>query len=106
VTTALKVFACTSCGHVEFPRRVLCPRCGTALFHEIDGSEGYVEETTVLRHRAGSGEALDERRLATVRTTAGPSVIAGLDAHAARGDRVALFVEANGAIVAVYHTAS
>jgi uncharacterized OB-fold protein len=106
MTTALKVFACTTCGHVEFPRRLLCPRCGTAMFHEIDGSEGHVEETTVLRHRAGGGEAPGDQRLATVRTTAGPRVIARLDADAARGDRVVLFVEANGAIVAGHRTAT
>jgi hypothetical protein len=76
------------------------------MFHEIDGSEGHVEEITVLRHPAGGGEALGDQRLATIRTTAGPRVIARLDVDAARGDRVALWVDANGAIAAVHCTAT
>jgi uncharacterized protein len=96
-----QVFACSACGHVDFPRRLLCPRCGTGMFRAVDASEGHVEETTVVRHRAGGGEAGEGQRLATVRTTAGPRVIARLDEDAARGDRVELWLEANGAIQCV-----
>lgn len=98
--TGFKAFACTACGHADFPFRLLCVRCGKRVFQEVDASEGHVEETTVVRHRAGGGEGGEGQRLATVRTTAGPRVIARLDVDAARGDRVELLVDANGAVVA------
>ena len=100
MTTPLTVFACGACGHADFPRRLLCPVCGMDTFHEVDAGEGHVEETTVVRHRAGGGDADEGVALATVHTVAGPRVIARLDVSARRGDRVALTIEANGAIVA------
>ena len=96
---ALMVFACGACGAVEFPRRLLCPQCGSAQQHEVAAGAGTVEETTVVRHRAGAhGEA--PVLLATVHTQAGPRVIARLGGALLRGAQVALQQQADDAIVA------
>jgi uncharacterized protein len=95
----MKVFACTSCAQVDFPRRLLCPACGTDEFVERDAPTGCIEEITLLHHRPGNaGGAQDV--LATVRTCAGPRVVARLHGAAAPGDTVALDVDGDGALVA------
>jgi uncharacterized OB-fold protein len=96
---ALMVFACGVCGAVEFPRRLLCPQCGSVQQHEVAAGAGTVEETTVVRHRAGAhGEA--PVHLATIRTQAGPRVIARLGSALLRGAQVSLQQQADDAIVA------
>jgi uncharacterized OB-fold protein len=97
---ALTVFACAVCGTAAFPRRLACPQCGCRDAREVDASEGVVEETTTVRHRAGEdGGAV--MRLGTVRTQAGPRVIARLEGAADSGVVVRLYRKPDGAIVGV-----
>jgi len=72
--------ACRACGHALWPPRPVCPRCGGTEFAPLPASGGVVEETTL----AG------ETALASVRSSAGPVVIARLAAQAAAGAAVEL----------------
>jgi uncharacterized OB-fold protein len=92
-------FECTSCGVRVFPRRYFCRGCGAGQWREVDAGEGTIDETTLVRHRAGAG-ARPPTLLASVITCAGPAVVAKLEAPAARGAPVQLRLEADGAIVA------
>lgn len=97
---SLAVFECTHCGARVFPRRDFCRGCGAARWREVDAAEGTVDETTVVRHRAGSGDR-PTTLLASVTTCAGPVVVARLEGPAARGEPVCLRVDTDGAVVAV-----
>lgn len=46
---------CEDCGAVVFPRRVLCPRCGSrALSDHVSAGRGVVYSTTAVHARVGS----------------------------------------------------
>ncbi|MFK4442218.1 putative OB-fold protein [Caballeronia udeis] len=94
----MNVFACVACGHVDFPRRLLCPSCGHDDFAEVAASTGSVEEVTILHHRAGKAGG-DIAYLATVLTHAGPRLIVRLERLLASGAVVSLRLESDGAIV-------
>lgn len=64
-----------------FPRRLLCPRCGGSVFEERAADEGVLEEAT--ESRAGA-------RIGSVRTDAGPIVLARLLEELEPGARVRL----------------
>ena len=83
--TGLSVFRCRQCQAVYFPRRSLCATCGASEFDDIDGSQGRIEQSTVVRHRAGAGSEGGAQHLATVLTTAGPRVIVALQGPLADG---------------------
>ncbi len=85
----LTVFHCRQCGTVHFPARYRCPHCGAADWEEQVTEAGTIEEITVVRHRLGAQPG-EEVHLATVRTTAGPVVIARLDGAMHAGDAVSL----------------
>lgn len=95
----LAAFECSRCGVRVFPRRYFCRGCGAAQWREVDASEGTIDETTLVRHRAGAG-GRPPTLLATVITCAGPAVVAKLEAPAERGEAVRLRLEADAAIVA------
>jgi uncharacterized OB-fold protein len=57
---------CRSCGHVVFPPRPLCPRCGAWDWNRRVGERGVVEDVT----RRGENE------LVSVRTDDGPTITA------------------------------
>lgn len=78
----LTVYACTACGHVVFPRRLLCPRCGGAELAERAAEEGVLEEVTASRSSI---------RIGSIRTDAGPVVLARLLADLEPGARVRLW---------------
>jgi uncharacterized protein len=84
----LVVFRCTSCDRTLFPRRLLCPGCGGAQFAEEEVDAGTLEEVTSSGVRVGS-----------VRTSAGPLVVARVENGAEEGD-VAVGRADDGAIVA------
>lgn len=88
--TELRVQVCDACGHAVFPRRVLCPRCGTREWHEAPAGPGTVEQVTT--HRAGG-------HIASVALVAGPVVVARAGDDLAAGTRVTL-VDDGGAPVA------
>ncbi|HEX4032843.1 MAG TPA: zinc ribbon domain-containing protein [Solirubrobacteraceae bacterium] len=77
---ALTVQACTGCGHVRWPPRPVCPRCGATGFDARPARHGVVEEST----RVG------DVGLASVRLDAGPVVIARLVYDAPSGAPVEL----------------
>ena len=77
----MTVFECGACSHRAFPKRLLCPRCGGAQFRAIAAEFGLLEEVTT----SSAGDTI-----ASVRTEAGPLVLAGLDRPLATGSRVRL----------------
>ncbi|WP_051975362.1 Zn-ribbon domain-containing OB-fold protein [Cupriavidus necator] len=98
----LVVFRCGQCDTVVFPARYFCPHCGVADWEAQVVEAGTIEETTAVRHRVGAqhGEAV---HLATVRTTAGPRVIARLDKPMHAGDT--LWLELDDAMRVLGHAA-
>lgn len=89
----LIVFYCRQCDAVLFPARYLCPHCGTSDWEEQVAEGGTIEEITVVRHRVGAQRGEDVH-LATVRSTAGPVVIARLDEAMRPGAKVRLELDA------------
>lgn len=83
---SLTVHACTACGHVVFPARALCPRCGASEWRAVEAADGVVQEETAV-----GGVAVVE-----VRTDAGPVVVARADGRLARGARARL--DADGGV--------
>jgi len=79
--TELRVQVCEVCGHTVFPRRALCPRCGSRDSHEAPAGPGSVEQVTT--HRAGG-------RVASVALDAGPVVVARAADGLTPGARVVL----------------
>lgn len=88
----LTVFRCTQCGTTLFPARYLCPHCGADQWVATPAGPGTIEETTVVRHRVGAQGAGDAH-LASVRTAAGPVVVARLDQALQPGDIVTLALD-------------
>jgi uncharacterized OB-fold protein len=86
--SAFAVRVCAN-GHAVWPPRVLCPVCASGEWSSEPAEAGVVEEVTEV---AGT-------RIASVRTDAGPRVVARLEGELGPGDRVALRVE-GGAPVA------
>ena len=71
---------CTACEHTLWPPRQVCPRCASTVFSERGADSGILEEMT---RNQGT-------LLASVRSLAGPTVIARLRREAPRGAEVAL----------------
>ncbi|MCG5077872.1 zinc ribbon domain-containing protein [Paraburkholderia tagetis] len=92
--TVLVIPRCNACGEALFPARYRCPRprCGAADWTSEPAAGGAVEETTVVRHRVGAQGAGDVY-LSSVRTQAGPVVIARSDTALREGERVALTID-------------
>ena len=99
----LQVFACRQCAATYFPARSLCAGCGYGDFVAVDGEQGWIEQWTEL-HRTQrqaqkqrqAGDLAEEQPrhyLATVRTAAGPLVVAAMDEAGAAGLAVSLFHE-------------
>ena len=84
MSRSLTVPACARCGHAMWPPRPVCPRCSATAFHDRDAGRGVIEATT----------RSEETLLASVRTLAGPIVIARLRRHATVGADVELTAEA------------
>ncbi|MBB3257181.1 hypothetical protein F4827_002272 [Paraburkholderia bannensis] len=100
-TTSLEVHECTQCGTTLFPARYFCPACGGKNWLARTTQTGVVMEATVVRHRAGEGEGgASPLHLASVRTQAGPVVIARMEMPLADETLVSLAVDALHRIVA------
>jgi uncharacterized OB-fold protein len=76
--------ACVACGHAIWPPRPVCPGCGGRAFAARRADAGVVEETTRNEHTP----------LASVRSDAGPVVIARLEREVPSGARVELVEDA------------
>ena len=98
MTAGVLVSRCTSCGAGYFPTRLICMRCGSDAFQPDRVLDGNVEQTTIIRHAAGRAE-WQPHHLATVRTSDGQVLIAGLDEPLADNTRVDLFDD-NGCVTA------
>lgn len=90
--TVLAIQRCNACGEAVFPARYRCPRCGAAHWTSEPAEGGAVEESTVVRHRVGA-QGTGDVYLASVRTQAGPVVIARSDTALREGEAVALFID-------------
>jgi uncharacterized OB-fold protein len=98
VTAAgVPIRVCRTCGHAVFPPRLLCSQCGGADWRDAVAESGVVEEATEAVFRT-SGERL-AHRIASVRTDAGPVVIARLVDGVEPGAAVSLDVS-DGAVTA------
>jgi uncharacterized OB-fold protein len=87
VSRSFSVPECTACGHAIWPPRPVCPRCGGTTFSDRDAGRGVIEETT----------RSEQTLLASVRTHAGPIVIARLVRDAPAGAGVELIEDASPA---------
>ena len=92
------LYACQGCGHVIFPARLLCHRCGAADWVETPCEQGTVQETTVMRQGFGEPGA-SPVHLAAVQTAFGVTVIARLAGPSAPGATVTLTESADGAVL-------
>jgi uncharacterized OB-fold protein len=81
-----------------FPARYFCPACGGGQWSECAVERGNIAQSTVVRHRVGAQGGGDVH-LASVATSAGPIVIARLEAGMQPGDSVSLDVDETGRIV-------
>ncbi len=107
MSRALQGAACTACGHVVYPARLLCPRCAASSWRIIPLDRGVVEETTVRRRRVredrrephGRWGGVERVALAAVRTEGGPVLTARLFDALEPGTKVRL-TEESGAPVA------
>lgn len=105
MSSAFTVRACEACGHAVYPPRILCPRCGGAAWKRRLAESGVVEEVTVRRpvlkrRQLPWGNWLDQEatRLASIKTDAGPRIVARVPEGVAAGDRVVLSLQASTAI--------
>jgi uncharacterized OB-fold protein len=107
VSRALHGAACTACGQVVYPARLLCPRCSGSSWQSAPLDRGVVEETTVRRRRVRADRRsphadwgrVERVALASVRTEGGPVVTARLFDALEPGTEVRL-TEESGAPVA------
>jgi len=88
VTVVFSVVRCARCGLAAWPAPALCRACGSRELPAEQAGTGLLEETT----------AADPIVLGTVRTDAGPVVVARVEG-ASPGERVALRVD-DGALTA------
>jgi uncharacterized OB-fold protein len=87
VSRSFSVPKCSACGHAIWPPRPVCPCCSGTTFSDRDASRGVIEETT----------SSEGRLLASIRTHAGPVVIARLVRDAPAGADVDLTEDASPA---------
>ncbi len=85
----LQVWACSKCGSLFFPRRLLCLRCECPDMVEGHVHEGVIEEITVVRHVLGQ-EGWKPKRIANVRTPTGLMLTVGLLDDSQIGARIAI----------------
>lgn len=96
--SGIAIAVCEGCGHAIFPPRPICPRCAGTEWGEKIVRRGTVEEVTERRHRTREARRMpvggwnDFYRvpIASVRTEAGPVVVAWAPDGAAPGAEVRL----------------
>jgi uncharacterized OB-fold protein len=90
MTRGVTIWRCTRCGSAFFPERLLCARCHGADFRQERVYDAVVEEVSVIRHMLGQ-ENWQPRRIASVRTAAGPRITVGLCDESEPGAAIELF---------------
>lgn len=105
MSAPLTVPKCKPCGHLAYPPRILCPRCGSSEWTRALADTGIVTEVTTRRPVAKRrqlpwGNWLDQEavRLAAVHADAGVRIIARIPEGVEVGDRVTLNAQASTAI--------
>jgi uncharacterized OB-fold protein len=100
---SVKLSVCACCGHVYFPARHICHRCGDSAWTSMTVSHGILETSTTLLHQAGA-EAPVNTYLGAVRTAAGPILLSRLDKLGAPNARVRLTQAPSGAVLGELET--
>lgn len=96
MSTGLIVFECSVCGKVVFPRRLLCPDCGSSKWVQKRVDRGKLRESTTVR-RFGGHEA--EVRVGSVEIGPELIVIARVPADTDAGSGVKLSMDAGVPVV-------
>jgi uncharacterized OB-fold protein len=86
----LPLTRCVDCGAGYFPARLICAKCGNANWRADEVHDGIVEQTTIVRHAAGRAD-WKPRHIASVRTSDGQLIVAGLEEPLPEATRVSLF---------------
>jgi uncharacterized OB-fold protein len=86
---ALAAAECAQCGHVAFPRLLVCPRCAGSEWQPHVLEAGIVEQVTVV-HRMPGADPVAPVTIGSVHADAGPIVVARLESGVGPGDRVVL----------------
>lgn len=105
MSAAFTVPKCKQCGHLAYPPRILCPRCGSSEWTRTLADSGIVTEVTTRRpvfkrRQLPWGNWLDQEavRLAAVHADVGVRIIARIPEGVEVGDRVTLSAQASTAI--------
>lgn len=94
----LPLTRCNVCGTAYFPVRFICANCGAASWSPDAVADGVVEQMTTVRHAAGR-DKWEPRHIASVRTTKGQVINAGLEEPLPERTSVLLF-DRDGAPIA------
>jgi uncharacterized OB-fold protein len=86
------IWRCAKCRAAFFPQRLLCSRCHGDAFEQDRVHQAVVEEVSTIRHMLGQTD-WQPRRIASVRTSAGPCITIGLSDDATPGTVIELFEE-------------
>jgi uncharacterized OB-fold protein len=92
MTPGVTIWRCANCRAGLFPERLLCPRCHGDRFESERAYQATIEEVSVIRHMLGQ-ENWQPRRIASVRTDAGPRITVGLRDESGPGATIELFEE-------------
>ncbi len=95
---SVTLFACTACGHVCFPARQLCHRCGGAAWRPVSVDHGIADDATTVLYQTGAADA-GPCHLASVRMMDAVVLLVRMDQPAARGQTVKLHMDGTGAIL-------
>ena len=90
MNAGVTIWRCTGCGVAYFPERLLCPRCHGHIWQQDRVHEAVVEEVSVIRRMIGQAD-WTPKRIASVRTAAGPRITVGLRDESGPGTTIALF---------------
>jgi uncharacterized OB-fold protein len=80
---------CAQCGHVAFPRLLLCPRCAGSEWRPRVLETGTVEQASAIWRMPGADPPVPVP-IGSVRADAGPVVVARLEPAVGTGERVEL----------------
>jgi uncharacterized OB-fold protein len=94
----LVTYACNFCGHVCFPARLICHRCGGADWRDVAVDSGIVEDVTAVHYQADTMRGDEAIYLASVRTESGLLILARFDGAVARGADVGLSLSETNAV--------
>lgn len=93
MSDGLDIPVCAQCGLAAFPPHLACSHCGSMSWDSVVALTGVADEITVLRRTVGSDPEAPAIALGSVRTQAGPTVIARLDLEVRAHDEVELAVK-------------